>query len=446
MLTPARAWAIAIASRCYNPDCPQGRLSLLQRASQHPDGAYPCGARNRVSSPMTLTADILVIGLGAMGSSALYHAAKSKARVIGIDRFAPPHDHGSSHGDTRITRQAIGEGREFVPLVLRSDDLWRETEQAAGRTLSLRCGCLVLASPNLPGDHHGSHSFLQDTIDAAQHFNIAHEVLSTLDLEQRFPQFRLQGDEVGYFEPGAGLLRPEACIEAQLDLARRSGAQIFTHEVVTAIIPSSDAIEVRTQRRVYSAGQVILTAGAWIPKLLGEQYEKLFRIYRQMLCWFAIARNQSAYTPEHFPVFIWIAGDQPRDMMYGIPAVDGPSGGIKIAGEQYEQTVDPNEVPREVSDREVAALHRNYIAPRFPDVTNRALRTTTCLYTVTPDSKFIIDTVPGTERVWFASACSGHGFKHSAAIGEALVSKALGQSSLLDLSPFRLARFQSTGS
>ena len=221
--------------------------------------------------------------------------------MIGIDRFSPPHDQGSSHGDTRITRQAIGEGREFVPLVLRSDELWREVEQVAGRSLGVRCGCLVLASPNVAGDHHGSRSFLQDTIDAAQHFGIAHELLNTSDLEQRFPQFRLQGDEVGYFEPGAGLLRPEACIEAQLDLARRAGAQTFTNEVVTAINQSGSAVEVRTNRDTYSAARAILTAGAWIPKLLGEKYEPLFRIYRQMLCWFAVARNYSACTPEHFP-------------------------------------------------------------------------------------------------------------------------------------------------
>lgn len=390
---------------------------------------------------MTSTADILVIGLGAVGSSALYHATKSKARVIGIDRFSPPHDQGSSHGDTRITRQAIGEGREFVPLVLRSDELWREVEQVAGRSLGVRCGCLVLASPNVPGDHHGSRSFLQDTIDAAQHFGIAHELLNTSDLEQRFPQFRLQGDEVGYFEPGAGLLRPEACIEAQLDLARRAGAQTFTNEVVTAINQSSSAVEVRTNRDTYSAARAILTAGAWIPNLLGEKYEPLFRIYRQMLCWFAVARNYSACTPEHFPVFIWITGNEPRDMMYGFPAVDGPNGGMKIATEQYERTVHPDAVPREVCDRDVAALHATYIAPRFPDVSNRAMRTATCLYTVTPDAKFVIDSVPGTERIWFASACSGHGFKHSAAIGEALVSQALSQTPLVDLSPFRLTRF-----
>lgn len=388
-----------------------------------------------------IACDILTIGLGAVGSAALYHAATRKARVIGVDRFSPPHDHGSSHGDTRITRQAIGEGREFVPLVLRSDQLWQLLEQQTGRVLVQRCGCLVLASPNMPGDHHGSHWFLQDTIDAARAFGIPHELLNTSAINRRFPQFRLRGDEAGYFEPGAGLLRPEACIQAHLDLARRAGAQVFTGETVTAIGASNHAVEVRTNRETYSAAHAIITVGAWLPKLLGKSFEHLFKVYRQTLCWFAIARNHATYTPDRFPVFIWIAGNKPQDMMYGFPAVDGVNGGMKIASEQYERTVDPDAVPREVNDAEVAALYENYVGPRFPDMSSHAIRRTTCLYTVTPDAKFIIDRLPGNERVWFASACSGHGFKHSAAIGEALVASALDEAPLVDLSPFRMARF-----
>jgi len=391
---------------------------------------------------MSDTADILIIGVGAVGSAALYQAAKLKARVIGIDRFSPPHDQGSSHGDTRITRQAIGEGGEFVPLVLRSNQIWEEVGVATGRSLMTRCGCLVLASPNMPGQHHGSTSFLQDTIDAAREFGIAHELLNTAELQHRYPQFRLRGDETGYFEPGAGLLRPEACIDAQLQLARKSGAQINHSETVDTISPQADgSVEVRTDRARYSAAHVIVTAGAWIPKLLGAEYEHLFRIYRQTLCWFALDNNRDRYTAEQFPVFIWITGNQPRDMMYGFPAVDGPDGGLKIATEQYEATVDPDAVPRDIAASDIAALYTGYIAPRFPDVSSRCLRTATCLYTVTSDAKFIVDRFRGFDNVWFASACSGHGFKHSAAIGEALAREALGEDGLVDLSIFRLQRF-----
>ena len=391
---------------------------------------------------MSKIADVLVVGLGAVGSAALYQSAKLGAHAIGIDRFVPPHDQSSSHGDTRITRQAIGEGRAFVPLVLRSNQIWEELEGTNGRSLMVRNGGLILASPDIPGDHHGSTSFVQDTIDAAMEFGIPHEALSAGEIEYRYPQFRLRGDEVGYFESGAGFLRPEACIETQLNLAKQLGAQAFTSEVVLDFRSLNDgSVELRTTKNRYRAKQVIVTAGPWIAKLLGEDVAHLFSVYRQVLCWFALAKNAERYAPEQFPVFIWITGNRPCDMMYGFPSVEGSHAGVKIATEQYEATIDPDAVPRTVSQSDIAALHREYIAPRFPDVSNECLRSTTCLYTVTPDAKFIVDKFPGQENITFASACSGHGFKHSAALGEALAQQAIGKPVTLDLSAFTLRRF-----
>jgi sarcosine oxidase len=391
---------------------------------------------------MNDSADVLVVGLGAMGSAAVYQLAKLGARAIGIDRFDPPHDLGSSHGDTRITREAIGEGRDFVPLVLRSNQIWEELEAATGRSLLTRNGALVLASQSIAGNHHGSTSFVQDTINTAQEFGIAHETLDADAIRRRYPQFKLSGDEVGYFEPGAGFLRPEACIETQLTLARQMGARIFTSEVVLEITQrNGDTVEVKTDRATYSAARVIVTAGPWMQKLLGDQYLNYFKVYRQVMCWFALAKNQELYTPARFPVFIWIVGNRPRDMLYGFPAIDGPEGGLKIATEQYEATVDPDAVTREIGDSEIAAMYDEYIGPRFPDVSGECLRATTCLYTVTPDAKFIVDKFRDCEDIVFASACSGHGFKHSAALGEALALWALARPSAIDLSPFRLDRF-----
>src|SRR5215472_1965975 len=183
---------------------------------------------------MAITADIVVVGLGAVGSAALYQSAKLGAKVIGIDRFTPPHDQGSSHGETRITRQAIGEGREFVPLVLRSDEIWDELATASGRSLMTRNGCLVLAVPEMEGSHHGSRSFLQDTVDAAKEFGIAHELLSTDHLRQCFPQFQVQSEEA-YLEPGAGFLRPELCVQTQIELACKFGAKVHTEETVLEV-------------------------------------------------------------------------------------------------------------------------------------------------------------------------------------------------------------------
>ncbi len=387
---------------------------------------------------MATVADIIVVGLGAVGSAALYQSAKLGAKVIGIDRFTPPHDQGSSHGETRITRQAIGEGREFVPLVLRSNEIWEELEGATGRNLMTRNGGLVLATPGVGGSHHGSSSFLQDTIDAAEVFGIPHQRLSAGEIHHRFPQFRLTADEEGYFEPGAGFLRPEACIETLIEQARKLGALALTSETVLEEKLGGGTVAITTDRAKYEAGKVILTAGPWIARFLPAERREHFRVYRQTLCWFGIERNVERYSPEHFPVFIWITGSRVQDMLYGFPALDGLAGGLKVASETYENTVNPDNVPRDVSDESISAMHREYIAPRFPELSDRCLRTATCLYTVTPDARFVIDYAD--ENVLFASACSGHGFKHSPAVGEAQAQRALGLATSVDLSAFEWKR------
>jgi sarcosine oxidase len=393
-------------------------------------------------APMAIVADIAVIGLGAVGSAALYQAARLGATVIGIDRFNPPHDQGSSHGETRITRQAIGEGQEFVPLVLRSNEIWEELEAATGRTLLTRCGGLVLASRDAGGSHHGSSSFLRDTVAAAKAFGILHQLLSIDEIRRNYPQFRLTSGETAYFEPGAGFLRPEACIETQIERAKQLGAQVFTSETVLEVRPSTGAVEVKTDKASYAVAKIILTAGPWIARFLPPQHAAFFRVFRQTMCWFALTANHERYSPQRFPVFIWITGSRVQDMLYGFPAINGPDGGLKVASERYEHTVDPDAVPRAVSPESVAAMYSEYIARRFPDISNRCLRTATCLYTVTPDAKFIIDCADTNRDILFASACSGHGFKHSPAVGEAIAQLALGLSTTLNLSAFRLKRLR----
>ena len=395
---------------------------------------------------MAITADIVVVGLGAVGSAALYQTAKLGAKVIGIDRFVPPHDQGSSHGETRITRQAIGEGREFVPLVLRSNEIWEELEAATGRRLLTSNGGLVLASEGIHGSHHGSNAFLAETIDAAKLFGIQYEQLTTDEIRHRYPQFELTAGEQGYFESGAGFLRPEACVETQIAQAQLLGARVLTSETVLAVSQKTGAVEVTTNKATYSTAKVILAAGPWISGFLPHEYASNFLVYRQTLCWFALKQNGHRYAPECFPIFIWITGNELEDMLYGFPAVDGPDGGIKVATECYDRTVDPDAVPRDVSDESVTRMYSHYIAPRLPDVSSRCLRTASCLYTVTPDAKFVIDYLDQHRNVIFASACSGHGFKHSPAIGEALAQTALGLTPLLDLSPFRLQRLIRTRS
>lgn len=375
-----------------------------------------------------------------MGSAALYQAAKLGLHAIGIDRFHPPHDLGSSHGETRITRQAIGEGQDYVPLVLRSHQIWEELELDSARTLLTRNGALILQSPHIVGDHHGSTSFLADTIAAAKAHGISHEVLSTAEIEKRFPQFRLEQEEVGYFEPGAGFLRPEACVQTQLELATGMGADIHTGEIVLKVEASSDSVLVTTDRDTHSAAHAIISAGPWIGGLLPQAMARRLVVYRQVMTWFGLARNRERYTAQRFPVFIWITGNQPSDMFYGFPAQEDPPQAIKTATERYDVPINPDKVQRSVADTEVEALYSGYISSRLPDVSAQCVRSATCLYTVAPGARFVIDQADDTGRIWFASACSGHGFKHSAAVGEALVRKALGAPELVDTAPFRASR------
>jgi sarcosine oxidase len=387
---------------------------------------------------MPVAADVIVVGLGAMGSAGLYQLARRGARVIGIDRHVPPHDRGSSHGESRITRQAIGEGEEYVPFVLRSHEIWRELEAETGESLLFPVGGLVLGPESARrAQHHGHVDFVGRTIDAARHFHIAHEVLRATEVQKRFPAFGLVGDEIAYYEPGAGFLRPERCVAVQLQRARALGAIVHSGETVVRIVPRGREVDVVTGRDVYTAARVIATAGAWLPALLGGPFPKILRVYRQVLYWFA-PHEPSTFGPGSFPIFIWIHGAGAADSFYGFPIV---SDGVKLASEQFVDTTDPDGVQREVSAAEVANMYASHIRGRLTGITDRCVRAETCLYTVTPDSRFVIDRHPESERLLVASPCSGHGFKHSAAIGEAIAELLLSGRSRLDLAPFSLARF-----
>jgi len=380
--------------------------------------------------------DVIIIGLGAMGSAALYQLAKRGVRVLGVDRFAPPHEQGSSHGDTRITRLAIGEGAHYTPLVKRSHEIWRAIERETSADLLTQCGELIISSKNRKSSIH-VEGFFQNTVDAARAHGVAHELLDAAQIRARYPQFNVHDDEIGYFEAEAGFVRPEACINAQLLLTKKHGAEIRTGEAVLSFETNRSGVTVKTDRGTYQADKLIVAAGAWLPKLLGSDFDRLLKVYRQVLSWFAVDGDAAAYEPKRFPVFIWELPDSSQGI-YGFPVIDG---GLKVATEQYASTTSPERVDRSVSMEEIEHMHRNYVAPYLKGVTANCVKAKACLYTVTPDAGFILDTLPSSGRVIVASCCSGHGFKHSAAIGEALADRIENRAGSLDLSPFRLGRF-----
>ena len=385
---------------------------------------------------MTRHSDVIVVGLGAMGAAALYQLARRGIKATGIDRFTPPHDHGSSHGESRITRQAIGEGEEYVPFALRSHEIWRELEADTGRSLLRPIGGLIIGRRTDAG-LHGQADFIGRTIAAASRFGIEHEVLTAGEVTKRFPQFRLAGDETCYYEPGAGFLRPEACVEAQLDRARAMGAGIRTGETVTRVTADSASVTVVTNAATYSALRVIVTAGAWVPQLLGGAYAKVLRVYPQTLYWFT-PDDTAAFMPGRFPIFIWRHGAAEDEHFYGFPIVGK---GVKLATEQFRHTIEPDDVRDAPTSADAQRMHESQVRGRLLGVTPACTRAVTCLYTVTPGFGFVIDRHPEWENVLVASPCSGHGFKHSAAIGEALAERAIHGTSQLDLAPFSLGRF-----
>jgi sarcosine oxidase len=384
--------------------------------------------------------DTIVVGLGATGSAAVYQLAKRGNKVLGIDRFSPPHTSGSSHGDTRIIRQAIGEGEEYVPLVLRSYELWREIEQEAGRELLTITGGLTLENRNSEGVLHGRPDFLDQALRSAEKFDIRHQILETADIQKRYPQFTVT-DERAYFEYETGLLRPEFCIQAQLELARKHGAAIQTDEIVASIESNSPSgVTVKTSRGTYSAEKVVITAGPWIAGFLPPPYAHLFKVYRQVMYWFDIKEDCcSTFAPPGFPIFIWIFGKGGEFGFYGFPSLDSKT--IKIATEQFTAISDPDHVQRAVGREEEQAMYKDYVEGRLPGISDRCSAAASCLYTVTPDSNFVIDVHPDHDRIILASPCSGHGFKHSAAIGESLAELVIHGKSKIDLSSFRLTRF-----
>ena len=386
---------------------------------------------------MAKTFDTIVIGLGAMGSAALYQLAKKGNRVLGVDRFSPPHIYGSTHGDTRITRLAIGEGSHYTPLAQRSHALWREIERETGDDLLTTQGGLIISSRARTAVNHVAN-FFENTIAIAREHGIAHELLDAQTIRARFPQFKIKDDESGYFEKDAGFIRPEKCVGAQLALAGKYGAQIHLNEKVMEYSADHD-VKVKTDQDTYTAEKLVITAGPWISQLIDAEYSQHFKVIRQVMYWFDIEKSFHHFTPEKFPIFIWEVQGKHKGI-YGLPAINGPQGGLKIASEQYETTSTPQTINREVSQREIRDMYEELVAPYVTEVAPKCVKAATCIYTVTPDAGFVIDYHPKHPNVVIASPCSGHGFKHSAAIGELLSEMVMDGMTRFDIGKFRLNR------
>jgi sarcosine oxidase len=368
-----------------------------------------------------------------MGSAAAYAIARRGRRVIGFDRFRPPHAFGSSHGESRIIREAYFEQPLYVPLVRRAYARWREIEQESGMRLLLTCGGVSIGPPD--------SELVSGARASARMHGVPYEELSARELQRRFSAWRVPEEMVGLWEPGAGVLFAERCIEAFLSLAIARGANLAFEEPVLSWRATADGVEVRTARGVYHAGRLLLTAGGWARELAGPpglpgDCDLPLTVERNAVHWFAPARLPETLRPDQFPLFLLESA--PGHVAYGIPDLGD---GVKAAWHHQGELTSADAVRRTVDAAEIEGV-RDVLARFLPDANGPWIKSTVCTYTNTPDLDFIIDVHPGHEQVLIASPCSGHGFKFSSAIGEILADLAIDGRTDVDLTPFRLTRFR----
>lgn len=369
---------------------------------------------------MPNTYDVIVLGLGAMGAAATYQLAKRGARVLGIDRYAPPHEFGSTHGDTRITRIACGEGPEYSAFARRSHEIWRELEAETGLDLLTQNGFLAISGAGERSANHGVAQFLDATAAAARSAGVSYEILDSAALRRRYPALNIADGDQAYHDTVSGFARPENCVTAQLRAAAARGADLRLGETVLSFVQHDGSVTVTTDKQTYGAAQLIVAAGAWLPAMLKPALADNFMVTRQVLYWFR-ARSEAAhaqFAPDRFPVYIWQL-PAPQSI-YGFPATGGLDEGVKLATEQYDVATTPGSVSRTVAPDEVREMYETYVEPFFPGLSPVCVRSKVCLYTWVDKARFIIDRHPDHDRVIVASPCSGHGFKHSAGIGELL--------------------------
>jgi len=368
--------------------------------------------------------DVVVVGLGAMGSAIARALALRGRSVVGLDRFTPPHSRGSSHGRSRIIREAYFEHPVYVPLVQRAYALWAELERESGRTLYRRTRGLMVGPPG--------GALVSGALESARIHHLEHEVLSAAEMRRRFPAFATKDEMTGVLEPRAGVLFPEACVAAALDGAAHAGAELHLDEEATAWRAEHGRIRVETVRGAWSAGQLVVSAGPWLPRLVPGLP---LTIERQVLHWFVPGGDRAALAPEVCPIALWEFAS--GRLFYTFPDLGD---GVKAALHHDGQTTDPDRVSREVGPEDTGEV-RDLLRRFIPSAAGALRESAVCLYTNTPDRDFLIDRHPEHAQVLIVSPCSGHGFKFAPVVGEIVADLVTAGATRFDLRPFRLSRF-----
>ncbi|MGH9386528.1 MAG: N-methyl-L-tryptophan oxidase [Vicinamibacterales bacterium] len=379
--------------------------------------------------------DVIVVGLGAMGSAAASQMAARGQRVLGLEQFDFAHDRGSSHGASRVIRLAYFEHPSYVPLLLRAYELWTQLERDTNRSLLTLTGGLMVGRLE--------SAVVRGSLHSAETHGLPHELLGSAEIRRRFPPLTPADDDVAFYERRAGVLRAEACVQAFQERATIHGADLRSRERVLGWLakPDEGGVVVQTTQETFEARHLVLTPGAWAPAMF-DLPEVPLTIERQALFWFAPVGGVSIFAPGRFPIYIWDVGNATQ--FYGFPSMVGPPFGVKVAffrSNDGNNSVSPDAVNRTVAPEAVATM-RGVLARRLPSVATGALvQTVTCLYTLTPDHHFVVGRHPIHSQVTIASPCSGHGFKFASVIGEIIADLAIAGTTHHDISLFAPARF-----
>jgi sarcosine oxidase len=366
--------------------------------------------------------DVVVVGVGGMGSAAMYHLARRGKRVLGLERFDLLHEHGSSHGLTRIIRLAYFEHPDYVPLLRRAYELWHELEDEAGEQLLHTTGII-----------EGGPEILDGVLRSCAAHGIEHEVLTGADVAARFPAFDLPSELEVVYQADGGFVVPERCIVAHAEGALERGATLRARERMLEWSESENGVRIRTDRGTVEAERLVVTAGAWSERVARLPAGSV-RAVRQVLAWFQPTRPE-LFTPERMPVFNLILDG---DHFYGFPAYGIP--GVKLGRyERQGESGDPDGISREPTIEDEARL-RELAARYLPEGTGPTVALKTCLFELSPDEHFLIDRHPESDAVVVAAGFSGHGYKFCSVVGEVLADLVIDGSTQHDIGLFRLDR------
>jgi sarcosine oxidase len=382
-----------------------------------------------VASGATGSYDVIVVGLGGMGSAAAAELAGRGLRVLGIERFGPAHDRGSSHGESRVIRQAYFEDPAYVPLLLRAYELWSELEAATGQDLITETGGLMI------GPEH-SRTVTGSRL-SAETWGLPHELLDASEIARRFPTLSPGPDDVALYEQHAGFVRPEATVAAHIGLARARGAELHFDETVTGWESLPGGVVVTTPLGSYRAPKLVLSPGAWGAELFDGLGIPL-TVERLVQFWLRPRVPVQQFAPNRQPIYVW--EDTAGAQVYGFPALGTAANGVKAAFFRRSTPAVPDALNRAVADEEVVPL-LDFLAHRIPALGPEVCRAVPCMYTTTPDEHFVLGYPRGEENVVICSPCSGHGFKFVPVIGEVVADLVTSGSTRFDISLFDPTRF-----